>query len=222
MATRASRKHTRNRFARREAIQASYDVVLVVCEGKKTEPRYFEGLRKAYRLSSANVTVVPSDEAGGNDPLSLVQYAIRKLSQASADLDHVYCVFDRDGHANYDEACRLARESEFGIANRLHVIPSWPCFELWVLLHYEYTTTPFNAAGGKSACTRVIDRIRTHCATYQKGFDGIFEELFPRTDTALRNSQTLKTHNQTTGSINPATAVHLLVSRLRNLRPRFP
>lgn len=218
----AHRRHSRDRFARREDVKASYEVVLVVCEGKKTEPRYFEGLRKAYLLSSANVTVVPSDEAGGNDPLGLVRYAIRKLDKASAELDHVYCVFDRDGHANYDEACQLARDSEFGIANRLHVIPSWPCFELWVLLHYEYTTTPFNAAGGKSACARVIDRIRTHCAAYEKGFKGVFEELFPRTNTALTNGRNLRAHNRATGSINPATAVHRLVEKLRDLRPGIP
>ncbi len=158
-------RYPRSRFVRREDVRAPYDAVLIICEGKKTEPRYFEGLRKAYRLSSTNVTVVPSDEAGGNDPLSIVRYALKRLDQASADWDHVYCVFDRDGHENYDEACQVAQQSAFGIERRLHVIPSWPCFELWVLLHYEYTTTSFNAVGGKSSCARVIDRIKTHCHT---------------------------------------------------------
>jgi hypothetical protein len=82
-------------------VRQPYDVVLIVCEGQKTEPAYFKGVGATYGLSSANVKVVPSDY--GNDPVSVVEYAQEEYRKAR-DYDRVYCVFDRDGHANFDQA----------------------------------------------------------------------------------------------------------------------
>jgi len=89
-------------FRRREALREPYDVVLIVCEGKKTEPEYLRGLQKTYRLSSANIKIVPGDR--GNDPVSVVNFALEEHRQANGIFDRVYCVFDRNGHANYEEA----------------------------------------------------------------------------------------------------------------------
>lgn len=52
-------------YARRAPAREPYDRVLIVCEGEKTEPQYFNGLRLAERLSSANIRVTPAD---GSDP----------------------------------------------------------------------------------------------------------------------------------------------------------
>lgn len=37
--------------------RAPYDRVLIVCEGEKTEPNYFNELKDYYKLNSANVEV---------------------------------------------------------------------------------------------------------------------------------------------------------------------
>jgi len=43
---------------RREAQKREpYDVVLIVCEGDKTEPNYFKELRDAFKLSTANIRI---------------------------------------------------------------------------------------------------------------------------------------------------------------------
>ena len=42
---------------RQAAKRAPYDVVLIVCEGEKTEPYYFKGLREHLRLSNANIVI---------------------------------------------------------------------------------------------------------------------------------------------------------------------
>jgi hypothetical protein len=86
-------------YARRRPVREAYDSVLIVCEGAKSEPNYFNRLRNVYRLSSANVRITP---AGGSDPMSIVSFAEDEL--ASAGYDRAYCVFDRDGHANYPQA----------------------------------------------------------------------------------------------------------------------
>jgi hypothetical protein len=191
-----------------------YDVVLVACEGRKTEPNYIKGLRLAYGLSSVNVRVL---EPPGQDPLSIVRFAIEELDR-DQEYDRAYCVFDRDGHANFDAAVRLARESKYSIANKLFAITSIPCFELWVLLHYCYSTAAYAAAGGLSACERVVRDVRRHCPNYTKASELIFSELAGNVSQAMRNAQRLERHNADTQTSNPATRVHHLVDYLVNLK----
>ncbi len=44
---------------KKETRRASYARILIVTEGSKTEPLYFEDIRSAYQLHSANVAVQP-------------------------------------------------------------------------------------------------------------------------------------------------------------------
>lgn len=118
--------------------------MLIVCEGTRTEPAYFRGLRLIERLSNANIKITP---AHGTDPLSIVQYA----EQFADEYDCTYCVFDRDGHANYDEAVQRLEHSQLGRPGRLIAVPSWPCFEVWLLLHFRYSSAAIVRAGRKSA-----------------------------------------------------------------------
>lgn len=203
-------------FRRRGALREPYDVVLIVCEGKKTEPEYFRGLRKTYRLNSANIKIVPGDR--GNDPVSVVKFAIEEYRQANGDFDRVYCVFDRNGHANYDEALALIAASPIGKENKLQAITSVPCFELWILLHFVFSTAPFTAAGGRSACDNVIRVVRAHMPEYDKALTDVFSCLQPRLDTALAHGDRLTRHNRDAHSVDPATRVHELVKYLRELR----
>jgi hypothetical protein len=110
-----------------------YDVILIICEGSKSEPYYFEGLKKQYRLSNANILIT---SAAGSDPLNIVKLAQKELS--SDHYDKIFCVFDRDGHKTFDEALKLAVNSEQGRSGRIKCITSIPCFEVWVLLHFLF------------------------------------------------------------------------------------
>lgn len=58
-------KDTKRKSARREA----YDRVLIVCEGTKTEPYYFEGLKAEYNLHSANIRITGNCDSA---PISIV------------------------------------------------------------------------------------------------------------------------------------------------------
>ena len=191
-----------------------YDVILIVCEGAKTEPNYFEGLRARYRLSSVNVRIV---HPPATDPLSLVNRAIEELDR-DHDLDRVYCVFDRDGHVNFDEAVRIATQCTYGRNGKLAIITSIPCFEIWILLHHRYSTAPFTSVGEQSACERLIRELRTHYAGYAKGRDNVFAELESRLPQALDHAIRLEAHNHAVNSWNPSTMVHRLVRYLMELK----
>lgn len=213
MARRRPRRATA--YRRKAPARAPYDVALIVCEGEKTEPEYLRGLRKACDLNPANVKIVSAD---GNDPVSIVREAIQTYRSNPGEFDRVFCVFDRDGHANYQDALDLVANSPLGKRGKLAAITSVPCFEIWVLLHYAYSTAPYAASGGRSACDNVVLAIRDHLAEYEKAFDGIFEKLLPFLDTAVAHGERLEAHNLATRSDNPATRVHELVKFLRGLK----
>src|ERR1700730_2592258 len=115
-----------------------YDSVLIVCEGAKTEPSYLDGLRIAYRLSSSKIRIT---HGNGNDPISIFKLSESILEHE--DYDRAFCVFDRDGHVNYNQALRMIAESPNGKTGRLEAVTSVPCFEIWILLHFCYSSAPF-------------------------------------------------------------------------------
>jgi hypothetical protein len=186
-------------------------VVLIVCEGTKTEPHYLYGLRSAYALSNANIVIAHS---GATDPKSIVEFALKEIT----GYDRAYCVFDRDGHQTYDPALTLIAQSSEGKAGRLMAVTSWPCFEIWVLLHFAYSTAPYAISGNRSACDNVLAEVQKHMTNYTKGYKGVFEALAPRLDTALLNATKLEKHNQTTQTTNPHTRMHELVNALKGLK----
>lgn len=202
-------------FRRKARTRAQYDVVLIVCEGEKTEPEYLSGLRKTCELNPANIVIIPAE---GNDPVSIVKQAIEACRRSPGEFDKVFCVFDRDGHANYQEALDLVANSPLRRKGILSAITSVPCFEVWVLLHYAYSTGPFVASGVRSACDNVVGAIHDYLPEYQKAFAGLFDVLWPLLETAITHGEQLALHNRQTQSDNPATAVHALVKYLRSLK----
>jgi len=188
---------------------------LIVCEGEKTEPEYLRGLREACELNPANIVIIPAD---GNDPVSIVKQAIETCRRSPAEFDRVFCVFDRNGHANYQEALDLVANSPLRRKGILAAITSVPCFEVWVLLHYAYSTAPFVPSGGRSACENVVAAIRDRLPDYRKAFAAVFDELWPLLDAAVAHGERLALHNRQTGSDNPATEFHALVKYLRSLK----
>ncbi|MEK6244245.1 MAG: RloB family protein [Pseudomonadota bacterium] len=186
-----------------------------MCEGEKTEPEYLRALRKAFDLNPANVKIVA---ANGNDPVSIVQEAIETYDSNPGEFDRVFCVFDRDGHAHYQQALDLVANSPLGRNGVVTAITSVPCFEIWILLHYAYSSAPVAASGARSACENVVAAIRRHLPEYEKAFGDLFEKLAPMLDTAITHADRLAMHNRDTGSDNPATKVHDLVKYLRSLK----
>jgi hypothetical protein len=201
-------------FRRRAPVREPYDVVLIVCEGRKTEPNYLEGLRVAYRLSSVNIRVIQPPRS---DPVSIVNFAIEQMRE-DQEYDRGYCVFDRDNHANFVRAIRMLNISDLGRRGKLWAITSVPCFEIWLLLHYRYTSGAYSAIGEESACARVIRDVRQHFPNYEKGHKTVFAGMAPMLDQALTRAERLEKHNADTESSNPATRMHHLVNYLRGLK----
>ena len=158
---------------RKQNRRASYDRILIVSEGSKTEPNYFNEIRAAYRLHTANVEVRPSEL--GTAPIQVVQYAKvlfedgdRHKNIQRRAFEKVYAVFDRDNHDSYFDALRLAESLDGKLRNDskqpiiFQAVASIPSFELWLLLHFEDIQAPLHR-------DEVMQRLKLHISSYEKG-----------------------------------------------------
>jgi hypothetical protein len=191
-------------------------MVLIVCEGGKTEPNYFSELRDALRLNTANI-VICGDECGSS-PRDVVAFALQKYNN-SKEYDRVYCVFDKDQHPTYNEALNRVRQIKLAKGHKILAITSVPCFEIWFLLHFGYSSKGYVACNG-SICAQVIKDLEQYIPGYEKGIGGIYRQIQDKTDTAVTNAKRLSRHNADVETDNPSTKVHQLVEYLTALGKR--
>ncbi|MGE3777954.1 MAG: RloB family protein [Pirellulaceae bacterium] len=186
------RERQRRQLERKLNRRASYDRILIVSEGSKTEPNYFMEIRAEYRLHSANVQVRPSEL--GTEPRQVVNYAL-DLFEHGDDykgirprvFEQVYAVFDRDDHHTYHDALARARaldgtlKNDLGRRIRFVAIPSRPCFEFWLLLHFEDVRHLIH----RDEATR---RLRRYLPDYEKGYGRAFADIKSELETAINRA----------------------------------
>ncbi|GGH55008.1 hypothetical protein GCM10010975_12130 [Comamonas phosphati] len=218
----APKERQKQQLARKQGRRASYDRVLIVSEGSKTEPNYFREIRSAYRLHTANVEVRPSEL--GTAPIQVVQYAQELFEKGDRHkniqrraFEQVYAVFDRDDHGSYHAALALAEELNGKLRNdakqpvTFRAIASVPSFEVWLLLHFEDIQAPLHR-------DEVMRRLKRHIPGYEKGSGNAFattgEHLAIATQRANRLAQRFSAHTDP----EPFTAIVDLVKLLTTLR----
>ena len=210
-------KHA-NTHKRKSVTREAYSRILIVCEGEKTEPIYFEEIRNHYKLSTANIEIC-GDECG-SDPKSVVQYAKTRYQEekkAGNPFDLVYCVFDRDEHATFDSAIQIIENAT--PKKTFSAIYSNPCFEYWLLLHFKYTDQPFQKAGSHQKCSDdVIKHLLLEYPSYKKGGKLSGEIIFPKIEIAIKHAKQAVTQAESLDTDNPITYVHELVSKLIKLK----
>jgi len=203
-------------LARHKGKREPYDKVLIVCEGKKTEPNYFNGLKDHFELNSANIEVTGDC---GSSPISIVEYAkqrYREENDSGDAFDKVYCVFDKDTHTSYQKALDAAAAAKpKGVFT---ATTSVPCFEFWLLLHFTYTTAPYRATGRKSAGDVIMDKLLEYFPGYKKGDDTIFEQLVGELPRAMANAERSLVEANANHTDNPSTTVHELIGYLQKIK----
>lgn len=190
-------------YARREATRFIRDRFLIVCEGTKTEPNYFEAFPVKADLIALDV------EGIGANTKSLVEEAIRRKAQANRNrtpYNQVWCVFDRDVFpaANFNEAFRLAK------VNSIRTAYSNQCFELWYYLHFHFNDVALHREAYGDKLTEFIGR------KYEKNSAEMYALILDQQETAIRNATKLLNRyvHCNPEKDDPSTNVHLLVEAL--------
>ena len=216
------RERQRKQLERKLGRRASYDRILIVSEGSKTEPNYFREIRAVHRLHTANVEVQPSEL--GTSPIQVVQYARELFENGDGykqiqrrAFEQVYAVFDRDDHGSYFDALNLARSLDGKLRNdnkqpvKFKAIASVPSFEIWLLLHYENIQSPIHR-------DEVMRRLKQHIPGYEKGASNILSMTQDRLEAATQRAGHLATRFSAYDEPEPYTAIVELVTLLTSLR----
>ncbi len=216
------KERQQKQLERKQGRRASYDRILIVSEGSKTEPNYFSEIRIAYRLHTANVEVRASEL--GTAPMQVVQYAQslfengdrHKKIQRRA-FEKVYAVFDRDDHDTYYDALAFADSLNGTLKNdakqsvTFQAIASVPSFELWLLLHFEDIQAPLHR-------DEVMNRLKLHIPNYEKGASNAFTVTRKHLALAIARTQQLAVRFNARTDPEPFTDVAELVKLLTTLR----
>lgn len=143
---------------RRVAVRAPKRTFLVFCEGEKTETDYLKALRREPAIREvASVDILIDEDTLGSDPVTLVRAAAKARERAggkNGEIDEVWCIFDAEwpNHPKLKEAVALARDLGIQIA------VSNPCFELWLLLHFQDQTAWLDNIAAKRLLRKYDDR----------------------------------------------------------------
>lgn len=195
------RKQGRGYSTRKVYLRAERQRFLIVCEGEKTEPIYFD----QFRTSKLVIKV----EGFAKDPLQLVEKAQRLCREG--EFDQVWCVFDRDDVPTdqFSYALTLAHSLKIKVAY------SNQAFELWYFLHFHYCDTAMTRQDYVTRLDKCLNR------PYKKNDPTLFQVLRSKQANAIRNAeQLLKQYSPHKPVIdNPSTTVHELVRELIRSSP---
>lgn len=208
------RERQARKLARKKPSKPKYDRVLIVTEGSKTEPIYFEDIRKQMRIPSAHIEILHSEF--GTQPRQIVDFAHEHFLK-TREFEKIYAVFDRDDHTTYADALKRAKQLDKSLRNDerklvdFEAVPSVPCFELWLLLHFEDVFAFTHRR-------EVIGKLSARVSGYAKGAGGIYARTEALILDATRRASHLRTMFTADSGEEPYTDVDKLVATLRGLR----
>ena len=191
---------------------------LIVSEGKKTEPLYFEGLanhineKYGKSIDIEKPLITPRGE--GKSTVSLVEEAAKIASRAPIMYSQVWVVFDKDDFDDFDEAVALAEKYGFKVA--------WSNqpFEYWLYLHFNYSDSALHRDDWVSKLSNIFKDLGINDNGYEKNNPNIFEiaTTYGSIKFAITNAiRVEKLHvNKTKPSLcDPCTMVYLLIMELK-------
>jgi hypothetical protein len=194
----------RNRYrrpGRREAFRDPRPIILIVCEGKKTEPEYFGGFSRACQNPRVRLEIAPEHGVPRTVVETARDYKRRGEIEAKRERDEnlaydaVWCVFDVDEHPNVGEALEMARD------NAIDVALSNPCFELWLLLHFRDNPGMKTRQQMRELLKVYVpdyDKSVDYRATYLQGYSAAAQRAERICDAAAEDGE--PTRNPTTGA----------------------
>jgi hypothetical protein len=196
----------------------AYDRILIITEGSKTEPNYFDEIRRDLRVPTASIAVVPS--GFGTAPLQVVGYAHHVITKgdvkkaiAPLSFDKVFAVFDRDDHTSYREAVETINKLDGCIKNdagqlvEFIAAASIPSFELWILLHFRDVLAPYHR-------DEVLKMLASNFPQYTKGGVGVYGQTRHLLHDAIRRGEYLAERHGPLSDPEPYTGVVELVKIL--------
>ena len=185
---------------------------LIVCEGEKTEPKYFKAIENELPQGTIELEIAGT----GRNTIGLVNYTIEQRNKANRKYDQVWAVFDKDDFpdANFNSAIFKAE------ANGIKCAWTNEAFELWFMLHFQYVDTGMSRDEYKKFIERELTSKIGNVYKYKKNAPDTYVLLkkYGNLTQAIVRAKKLKAQytDQCYANHNPCTCVYELIEALFN------
>lgn len=186
---------------------------LIVCEGKQTEPNYFNGLKQEINKKYGTKVdlLIPNIEirGTGKNTKDLVNYTKKYVNHSNKIYGEIWVVFDKDDYNDkqFDEAIK---NCEYNVA--------WsnPNFELWLLSHLKKIDRYISKEN-------ILDELEKEfnkqgLGHYKKNDEKIFEKITKnnKIQVAIKNCECMEKLNKKglPHERNPMTIVYKIINEL--------
>jgi len=169
----------KKRFERQETkrkvdSRAKRKYYLIVCEGEKTEPNYFEALKNDLPKGTIDRFDI---EGTGTSCLKIISETIkirnRREKIINRKYDRVWAVFDKDSFPNeqFDIAIHKSANKNISCA--------WSneAFELWYCLHFQFVNHAMSRIDYSSFIGREVSKILGTDFVYRKNDPNMYKLL---------------------------------------------
>ncbi|MCA3418332.1 MAG: RloB domain-containing protein [Roseomonas sp.] len=196
---------------RKRPSRAPSKKIFVFGEGKLTEADYFRAMQRKIDIREFQLIY----EGGKGDPSKVVQAAqeFARRSRTSSGRrpvdslevgDEIWVMFDRDDHDLFEQTKRSCE------SQKLFYIYCNPCFELWLVLHFQDCEGPTNSFQAQEMTKNLV-----------KGYDpktrktGDFDAMMPRLPAAENRAkrQRLNRQQEDRKDGNPSTNFYEFTSK---------
>lgn len=158
-----ARDHSKYSLDHKNKVAPKSSQFIIYVEGRNTEDSYLK------LLKNGSCTIVPIVERGDGigSCVDFVNTCESKFNHLPATKRQRYkekwLMFDYDGHADFRNAIKLARQKGFNVAF------SSMCIEYWFMLHFEdHDASPIPLTGDSHSQTQ-IDRINRYIKRLNRG-----------------------------------------------------
>lgn len=203
-----------------EFITPKANSFLIVTEGERTEPLYFNGLKELIREKiggMVDVIEVPViDVCGeGSSTGKLLEITEKIVKDANIIYQNIWVVFDKDDFKDFDKAITD------GINKGYKMAWSNQSFEYWLYLHFYYSDSALHR---DDLCKKLDDIFKAYGlgdGTYKKNYEDIYNlvNTYNGVNTAIKNAKrrmaSFKNGINKPSEYDPGTTVYILVEELK-------
>lgn len=189
---------------------------LILCEGEKTEPNYFQEI--ANRINSQYRKERITVEGTKKGRLVLLDLAQDRVKKSKIEYNHVWLVYDKDDF-NKDEFDNTVHKIEAINKKskvKYHALWSNQCIEVWFLLHFIDLKVDVSRE-------EYIDKINQNWkkngieGTYAKNDIDIYNKLEKYQEVAIKRAKNIIKENKgvAPSKIAPASMVYEIIEKLK-------
>jgi len=193
---------------------------LIVTEGERTEPLYFNGIKDLIQLKiggNIDVIEIPTIDihGEGRSTGSLIDKTDEIVKKAKIIYQNIWVVFDKDDFEDFDKAIKSGLEKGYKVA--------WSnqSFEYWIYLHFNYSDSALHRNEWNKKLDDIFRQNNLKDGKYKKNYEDIYNllNLYDGVNTAIKNAKRrmsdFSNERDIPSEYNPGTMVYKLVEELR-------